>query len=88
MNGGSYSISKFALLGFSKNLREEMKPHRIKVTTVSPGATMSATWSGSEVSEDRIMTPIDIAEIIWSEQQLAPQTGAEDIVLRPLLGDV
>ena len=24
-NGGAYSISKFALHGFSKNLREEMK---------------------------------------------------------------
>src|ERR1700712_3726821 len=33
-NGGSYSISKFALLGFTKNLREEMKPHGIKVTAV------------------------------------------------------
>ncbi|MBC8033400.1 MAG: SDR family oxidoreductase, partial [Chitinophagaceae bacterium] len=33
-NGGSYSISKFALLGFSRNLREEMKPHGIKVTSV------------------------------------------------------
>ena len=25
-NGGSYSISKYALMGLSKNLREEMKP--------------------------------------------------------------
>ena len=25
-NGGAYSISKFALAGFSKNLRHEMKP--------------------------------------------------------------
>ena len=30
-NGGAYSISKFALAGFSKNLREEMKPYGIKV---------------------------------------------------------
>jgi short-subunit dehydrogenase len=43
-NGGSYSISKFALLGFSKNLREELKPHHIKVTAVSPGAVMSDSW--------------------------------------------
>lgn len=32
-HGGSYSISKFALTGFSKNLREELKPHQIKVCT-------------------------------------------------------
>ena len=36
-NGGSYGISKFALLGFSKNLREEMIPYHIKVTAVLPG---------------------------------------------------
>jgi short-subunit dehydrogenase len=35
-NGGSYSISKFALLGFSKNLREELKSYNIKVTAVIP----------------------------------------------------
>ena len=40
-NGGSYSISKFALMGFSKNLREELKPHNIKVTAVYPGAVMT-----------------------------------------------
>jgi short-subunit dehydrogenase len=45
-NGGSYSISKFALLGFSKNLREELKPKGIKVTSVMPGATLSASWDG------------------------------------------
>ncbi|MEO6038699.1 MAG: SDR family oxidoreductase, partial [Saprospiraceae bacterium] len=31
-NGGSYSISKFALLGFTKVLREELKNQGIKVT--------------------------------------------------------
>ena len=32
-NGGAYSISKFAMYGFSKNLREELKPFHIKVTS-------------------------------------------------------
>jgi short-subunit dehydrogenase len=31
-NGGSYCISKFALYGMTKVLREEMQPHGIKVT--------------------------------------------------------
>jgi short-subunit dehydrogenase len=86
--GGSYSISKFALLGFSKNLREELKPLGIKVTSVSPGATMSDSWSGSTVSEDRIMKASDIAEMIWSINQLSPQAVVEDIILRPLQGDL
>ena len=38
-NGGSYSISKYALLGFSDNLRHELMPYNIKVTSICPGAT-------------------------------------------------
>src|SRR5205085_2426919 len=33
-NGGAYSISKFALLGFTRNLRHELQPYGIKVTAV------------------------------------------------------
>ena len=43
-NGGSYSISKFALMGFSKNLREELKPYNIKVAAVYPGAVLTDSW--------------------------------------------
>ena len=42
--GGSYSISKFALNGFSKNLREELKLQSVKVTTVFPGAVLTDSW--------------------------------------------
>lgn len=87
-NGGSYSITKFALLGFSKNLREELKPHNIKVTSISPGPTKTASWEGFEAPEDRLMPAADIAQVIWSAYNLAPQTVIEDIVLRPMLGDI
>lgn len=87
-NGGAYSISKFALLGFTKNLREEMKPHGIKVTSVSPGATMSASWAGSNIDPKRIMEAQDIAEIVYAASQLSPMAVVEDIILRPQLGDL
>ncbi len=87
-NGGSYSISKFALMGFSKNLREEMKPYNIKVTAVYPGAVYTASWAGSGVDPDRIMEIRDIAEIIYSISRLSPQACTEDIVLRPQAGDL
>jgi short-subunit dehydrogenase len=87
-NGGSYSISKFALLGFNKNLREELKPHGIKVTAVCPGATMSASWEGVDIDPARIMEAKDVAKMIFAASQLSPQAVVEDIVLRPLLGDL
>ena len=39
--GGSYSISKFGMNGFSQNLRHELKGHNIKVTAVFPGAVFT-----------------------------------------------
>ncbi len=87
-NGGSYSISKFALLGFSKNLREELKPHGIKVTAVCPGATLSASWDGVDIAPDRIMETRDIAKMIFAATLLSPMAVVEDIIIRPQLGDL
>jgi len=86
--GGAYSISKYALLGFTRNLRQEMKPHGIRVTAVIPGAVYTDSWKGSGVSPDRIMEAGDIARMIFTASQLSPQAVVEDIVLRPQLGDL
>jgi short-subunit dehydrogenase len=87
-NGGSCSISKFALMGFSKNLREELKSTGIKVTAVYPGAVYTASWDGSGVPPERIMEAKDIAAMIYAASLLSPQAVVEDIVLRPQLGDL
>jgi short-subunit dehydrogenase len=87
-NGGAYSVSKFALLGFSKNLRQEMKPYHIKVTSVLPGAVYTNSWSGSEIDPKRIMEATDIAEMVYAATQLSAQACVEEIVLRPQLGDL
>jgi short-subunit dehydrogenase len=87
-NGGAYSISKFALLGFSKNLRRELMDQGIKVTAVMPGAVYTDSWKGSGVEEQRIMKPADIASMIYAASQLSPQAVMEEIILRPQLGDL
>jgi short-subunit dehydrogenase len=87
-NGGAYSISKFALLGFSKNLREEMKPYNIKVTAVIPGAAYTESWASSGIEEKRFMQAKDIAEMVYAASQLSPQACVEEILLRPQLGDI
>jgi short-subunit dehydrogenase len=87
-NGGSYSISKFALLGFTKNLRREMQPHGIKVTAVIPGAAYTDSWKSSGISEQRFMEADDIAKAIYHATVLSPQAVVEEIVIRPQLGDL
>lgn len=87
-NGGSYSITKFALMGFGKNLREELKPHHIKVMAVYPGAVMTDSWGDFDNSTQRIMEAGDIAAMILAAGKLSPQAVVEDIIMRPLLGDL
>lgn len=87
-NGGAYSISKYALNGFSKNLREELKPYLIKVTTVFPGAVLTDSWGDFDNSTGRIMLPEDIAKMIFAASSLSPQACVEEILIRPLLGDL
>ncbi len=87
-NGGSYCISKFALLGFSKVLREEMKEHNVRVTSVLPGATLTASWEGVDLPPERFMKPEDIANVIWSAYKLSKQTVIEELTMRPILGDI
>jgi short-subunit dehydrogenase len=87
-NGGSYSISKFALLGFSKVLREEMKDKGIKVTSIMPGATWSNSWAGVDLPEERLMQADDIAIAVMSAWKMSPSAVVEDIILRPQLGDL
>lgn len=87
-NGGSYSISKFALLGFSKTLREELKPYNIKVTSILPGATLTDSWQGTDFPESRFSKPQDVAELVYTITQLSEFSVVEDIVIRPQLGDI
>ena len=87
-NGGSYCISKFALYGMTKVLREEMKPHSVKVTAVLPGATYTDSWKDSGLPEDRLMESKDIADTIWAAYTLSPRAVMEEILIRPQLGDL
>src|SRR5690606_29865142 len=82
-NGGAYSITKFALAGFSRNLREEMKPYGIKVTAVYPGAAYTDSWAGSGIDPKRMMEAKDVADMVYTAAYLSPQACVEEIVLRP-----
>jgi short-subunit dehydrogenase len=87
-NGGSYAISKFALLGFSKCLREELKSFNIRVTAVMPGATRTASWDGTELPDERFMPSEDVAETIFAAYKVSGRSVVEEIVMRPQLGDI
>ncbi len=87
-NGGSYCISKFALLGMTKVLREELKPAGIAVTAILPGATYTSSWSSSGLPESRFIDAAQVAETLWHAYQLSPGTVIEELIVRPFLGDI
>jgi hypothetical protein len=87
-NGGSYAISKFALLGFSKVLREETKHAGIRVTAILPGATRTASWDGVELPDDRFMKTEDVANAVWAAYALSGRSVVEEMLIRPQLGDL
>ncbi len=87
-HGSSYSISKYALHGLSQVLREELKTHGVKVTSVLPGATFTASWEGAGIDPQRLMKAEDVAETIFQAYQLSPQSVVEEILIRPQLGDL
>ena len=87
-NGGSYAISKFALLGFTKMLREELKEFGIRVTAVLPGATKTSSWDGTDLPDTRFIRPEDVAESVYGAYSLSRNTVIEEILIRPQLGDI
>lgn len=88
VNGGSYSIAKHALYGFSRTLREEVKSHGIRVVALLPGATLTDSWAGADLPPERLMPADDVAEAAWMAWRMSQRTVVEDVVMRPMLGDI
>ena len=87
-NGGSYSISKHALHGFGKTLREEVRQYGIRVTNILPGATWTDSWAGVDLPQNRLMNAHNIAEVVATAIQLDPNAVMEEVIIRPVLGDL
>jgi short-subunit dehydrogenase len=87
-NGGAYTISKFALLGFSKCLRAELVDLGVRVTAVMPGATYTDSWAASPLPEERFMPSEDIATLVFATYSLSGRSVVEDIIIRPQMGDL
>lgn len=87
-NGGSYAMTKFGLLGLSRTLREELKPRGIRVMALLPGATLTDSWAGAGLPPERFMHPPDLAELVYAACTLPSRTVVEELLLRPMLGDI
>ena len=86
--GPLYGVSKWALRGFAQNLRAELKCKAIGVTLVNPGGTWTDLWAGEDLPPDRLLVPSDVASMVVAAISLSKQAVVEEIILRPMLGDM
>jgi NAD(P)-dependent dehydrogenase (short-subunit alcohol dehydrogenase family) len=86
--GGTYAVTKHALLGFSKSLREEGRPYGIRVTSLLPGATLTDSWAGVDLPKERFMSAASVAQVLSLAFQINEDTQMEEVLLRPIQGDI
>ena len=65
-----------------------LKLHGVRVTALLPGNTQSDAWNGVELPARRIMEPSDVASAVWGCYCLPGVAVAEELVIRPQLGDL
>jgi len=83
-----YSAAKFGVAGLSQVMRLELKGRGIRVCCVFPGATSSPSWRGSGIPPARLMPAADVARAFLDCYRLSRRTVVEEMVLRPIGGDV
>ena len=89
-NSSVYTSSKMGLLGYLKVLREEVRGYKIRVVNIIPGATESAMWTREmrEEHSHRMMNPESIARLMVSSFLQKDNLVTEEIIVRPIEGDL
>jgi 3-oxoacyl-[acyl-carrier protein] reductase len=69
----AYSASKFAVMGLTESLMQEVRKHNIRVTAMAPSTVVTELAVKSNLinnNEDRVMHPEDFAELIIVQLKL------------------
>ncbi|TCD10283.1 SDR family oxidoreductase [Pedobacter frigidisoli] len=83
-NGGSYSVTKAAMLSLNHVLRQELAPHNVKVTAFLPGSTKTSSWEGTTIPDEKFVQPEDIAETLYTILNLSKGVNVDEVLITPL----
>jgi len=88
-NWSAYCMSKFALDGFSRSLREELRPRGVRVINIYPSATATDIWDGIEGDwdKDNMLKPEETAEALAYALERPPSVSVDDISLGNMTGN-
>ncbi|MFM6976808.1 MAG: SDR family oxidoreductase [Sphingobacteriaceae bacterium] len=81
---GAYSVTKYALMGLTNVLREELKPAGVKVTAIIPGSTLTHSWEGTPIAAEHFIQPEDIAASVLTCLKMSAGANIDEIVIRPV----
>ena len=86
----AYCMSKFALEGFSRCVREELRDRKIRVINVYPAATDTDIWSQVEGQwpRERMMSVTQVADAVAFALARPMDTLVENITLSSLIGNL
>ncbi len=89
-NWSAYCMSKFALEGFTRSVREELRDHKVRVINVYPAATDTDIWTQVEGKwpRDRMMSATQVAEAVAFALARPTDTLVENITLSSLVGNL
>lgn len=89
-NSSIYSATKTGLESYTKVLREEHRNHKIKIINVFPGATATEIWPQSSLEKfsSKMMNPTSVAKIIFQAFNQEENLSIEELVIRPITGDL
>jgi short-subunit dehydrogenase len=79
----AYVVSKHALLGMTRTLREEWKKFGIRVSAILPGSTFTSSWEGSGVNPDQLIQVEDITKIVLLLSTLSPSANVDEVYVKP-----
>ncbi|MNK06588.1 Sepiapterin reductase [compost metagenome] len=77
----AYSASKFAVIGLTESLMQEVRKHNIRVTALTPSTVatdMAKDLNLTDGNPDKVMQPEDVAELIVAQLKLNKRVFIKD----------
>ena len=87
-DSGAYSMSKHALLGYTRSLRKELMNTNIAVSALNLGQTFSTSWASVDIDEKKLIDAEDVGRVILALSELSKRSVAEEITMMPQGGEV
>ncbi|WP_323703945.1 SDR family NAD(P)-dependent oxidoreductase [Mammaliicoccus sp. Dog046] len=73
-NSSIYSATKYAVIGMTEGIMQEMRKHNIRVSYLTPSAVLTDLIGETPLQEDTMTHPEDVADVVISQLKLQPRT--------------